>query len=193
MVDYISSKTKSPIGSFLLIQFLLMILLIVPFNCFLRFFLTSSWFLLVSLPFLVSPARVFIFAQPTAECLTRWKELGMKRKHRCQPGSLSHSLPSLSDSRYISANVLPTFSTQTKCQQKQLSTVTTNLYNCAYVFLIFTVSQNWLNTALVNVTCTISEFIIEVKYKLTRWHTLNFAAAVRWLLVRWGWRLYEKI
>lgn len=38
---------------------------------------------------LVHPARVFIFAHPTAECLTRWKKLGVKRLRCCQLGSLS--------------------------------------------------------------------------------------------------------
>lgn len=74
----------------------------------------------------VSPARVFIFARPTAECLTRWKELGVKRQHCCQLGSLSPSLSlSLSDSRYISANVLLTSSTPMKYQQKLLHTLLT--------------------------------------------------------------------
>lgn len=70
------------------------------------------------------PARVFIFAQPTAECLTRWKELGVKRQHCCQLRSLSPSLSlsfslllSFSDSRYVSANVLLTYSAAMKYQQ----------------------------------------------------------------------------
>lgn len=73
---------------------------------------------------LFSTARVFIFAQPTAECLTRWKKLGVKRQYCCQLWSLSPSLSlsrAHSDSRYISANVLLTSSPQMEYQQKLLS------------------------------------------------------------------------
>lgn len=75
-------------------------------------------------PFLCSQG--VIFARPTAECLTRWKEWGVKRQYCCQlwslspPLSLSVSLP-CSDSRYISANVLLTSSTPVEYQQKLLS------------------------------------------------------------------------
>lgn len=51
-----------------------------------------------------APARVFIFAQPTAQCLTRWKELGVKRRHCCQLWSLPPSL-SLSSSLAVTVDI----------------------------------------------------------------------------------------
>lgn len=56
----------------------------------------------------VSPARVFIFARPAAECLTRWKKLGVKRQHCCQLGSLSPSVfcsLSLSFSLFLTVDI----------------------------------------------------------------------------------------
>lgn len=95
----------------------------IPIHQFDCLFSSSPLPLYPSIPF--SPARVFILAQPTAECLTRWKELGVKRQYCCQLWSLLLYLSlflSRSDSRYISANVLLTSSTPMEYQQKPLST-----------------------------------------------------------------------
>lgn len=70
-----------------------------------RLYMTIWSPLLLVFPSIPSaPARVFIFAQPTAQCLTRWKELGVKRRHRCQLWSLPPSL-SLSSSLALTVDI----------------------------------------------------------------------------------------